>query len=757
MPSWGQRTGTLTGNAVSIGTSLAATTLVGSGAVQVGDLIFVVVGEQTTNTVTSVTDNLSNTYTALHAAVDSGTATARPFYSRVTNPGTISSVTATANGGTNNGVIAAAIFSGPFKASPLDKSPTATSDNASPFTAPTTTALAQIYELAVSWNASTGNATFSATSPNLKDVEIATASVMSVRIGSQTVAATTALTPEWTGTNPTDGMAGVATFMVPIDDPIPNEGRYTNTHGFQHVHFIPAPPEPIKVRLNRAAISYVAASVDQGTASHIPKVLELDDPMPTVRRNTVVQGAAIAADPVIYNRRFHTWNSDHDPIQVLRVTKEPFGAIEGSTPAVVNDPPFNSRRFGTWSKDVHDPIEVLRVAKEQFGAVAGAGDAVVNDPPFKGRKFATWLKDQFDATEAIRVDKERFGAIEGVTPAQVDDPPFHRLRFHTWTDTFEITEISSGGLITVDQPKPNRFEAWPFFVDSGTLPTLKKRNAALFATAVAQVDNPPFTERKPQIWFDATFWPDIKRQKQIVSVDNPIPRRARVQDHYSTDFWPQIKYAKAIQSVDNPPVRRTRAQDWYSTDFWPQVSQRHIPIDTVVVTADAPPVRQARAPYQWDLSDWSQPKRVYVPVDGTVVAAEQPLFARRLQPWTEEGFWPSQRRNVVTESVDNPPVRRARAPVWEEHDTSFRPQMPGRFFPIIPPRVDNPPIIGYKHPIWFEGPDNWPLQLNHMTSMQTDTWPSGDWVADEHTGKRAFRGKSRIGSIRNRRAGRNIF
>ncbi len=215
MPAYGTLIGTFSGNSASIGTSLTASTLVGSGAVVPGDLVYVVQGEQLTNTNTSVTDSQGNTYTQVTASVDSGTATARPWFFRITTAGTLTSVTSTQNGGTNNGVLAAAIIAGPFDASPLDANPAnITSDILSPFSCPTTGTLAQANEVVMCFSASTGSAAFSATSPNLLAVEVATAAIMSVRIGYQAVSVTTAVIPEFTGTNPTDGCLGTASFKI---------------------------------------------------------------------------------------------------------------------------------------------------------------------------------------------------------------------------------------------------------------------------------------------------------------------------------------------------------------------------------------------------------------------------------------------------------------------------------------------------------------------------------------------------------------
>ncbi len=224
--AFGSLKGAFTGNNASIGTSLAISTLAsGSGAVNVGDLVYVVVGEQTAPTMTAVNDNLGNTYTALQVATDAGTSTARAFYTRVTIAGTITAITATTNGGTNNGAGAALIIEGPFAPSPLDKNPTnLTNDTTTPYTCPSTTTLAQADEVVIGWVVSTGSAAWTATSPNTKGAEVATAAVLSVRIGYQTVAATTAVSPAWTGTAPTDDVLGTSSFKK--DTSVIVQGHY---------------------------------------------------------------------------------------------------------------------------------------------------------------------------------------------------------------------------------------------------------------------------------------------------------------------------------------------------------------------------------------------------------------------------------------------------------------------------------------------------------------------------------------------------
>src|SRR5215211_5595091 len=97
--AFGDLKGTLVVNANSITNPIAAA---GSVAVNIGDLVYAVFAEQLTVTVTTVSDNLGNTYTATAAGTDAGTSTGRAYWSRVTVAGTLTSVSAVATASGNN-------------------------------------------------------------------------------------------------------------------------------------------------------------------------------------------------------------------------------------------------------------------------------------------------------------------------------------------------------------------------------------------------------------------------------------------------------------------------------------------------------------------------------------------------------------------------------------------------------------------------------------------------------------------------------
>lgn len=185
----------------------------GSVAVSVGDLVYCVLGEVLSLTVTAVTDNLGNTYSPVTAGRDSGAVTARAFYSRVTVAGTITSLSATVNSSTNNAVFVGAAFQGPFVVSPLDANPADGEDTNTPYTCPLTGVLSQANELVCCYFCPDASGTGSATSPNLKAVQDTAGASITVVIGYQTVAATTSIAPAFTGISvDLDSVLGTASF-----------------------------------------------------------------------------------------------------------------------------------------------------------------------------------------------------------------------------------------------------------------------------------------------------------------------------------------------------------------------------------------------------------------------------------------------------------------------------------------------------------------------------------------------------------------
>lgn len=213
--AFGARKGTLGAAANSITNPFAAT---GSVAVVIGDLVVAVFAEQTNLTVTTVSDNLGHSYTALNAGTDAGAITGRGYYCRVTSAGTLTSIAAVATGSADNVAAAAVVIEGPFQAAPLDANPAnITSDAASPFTCPATGTLAQATEVVIAWGAANYGTVWTATAPNSLAVDRASQSVAKVAIGNQTVAATTSVVPVFAAAgNPTQAILATASFKADL-------------------------------------------------------------------------------------------------------------------------------------------------------------------------------------------------------------------------------------------------------------------------------------------------------------------------------------------------------------------------------------------------------------------------------------------------------------------------------------------------------------------------------------------------------------
>ena len=219
--AFGAVKGSKTGSATSITASFPIAT--GTNfAVVVGDLIVSLLAEQSANTVTACTDNLGNVYTALGPGADAGTVAGRGFYTRVTNAGTLTTVTFTATASSNNCVGLAVGFEGPFVVSPVDANPASIiNDNTTPYTCPATGTLAQADELIVCAIVHNGAPTLTATAPNLKAVELATASILKAALGYQTVASTASVAPAWTS-SATPTASGYATVSFKKELPLPS-------------------------------------------------------------------------------------------------------------------------------------------------------------------------------------------------------------------------------------------------------------------------------------------------------------------------------------------------------------------------------------------------------------------------------------------------------------------------------------------------------------------------------------------------------
>lgn len=209
--AFGDLLGTFTVNLLTI---VNPTDAAGSAVVAVNDLVVCVFSQQSNITVTAVTDNLGNTYTALGTQTDVGNTTEKAFYSLVTVAGTITVLHGACTGSTNNVVFIGAAFAGPFTASPLDAVPaTGTTDITSPFTCPLSGTLAQADELVVAIGCNNGTTAYVATSPNLLALSTSDGALITAAIGRQVVAATTSIAPEFTSSaNPAQQVLRTASF-----------------------------------------------------------------------------------------------------------------------------------------------------------------------------------------------------------------------------------------------------------------------------------------------------------------------------------------------------------------------------------------------------------------------------------------------------------------------------------------------------------------------------------------------------------------
>jgi len=218
--AFGGLRGTLTGFGTSIVTPETAD---GSVAVSIQDLIVVMVAEAAANTVTTVTDNLGQTYTAINAGTLSSVGL-RGYYRYVTVAGTLTQVSCVMTSSSNDHAISVAVYEGPFTSTPLDRAPANTVDAATPYTCAATTVLSQANELIVAGLGLIRCQTATATSPNTLAINTLSAAAntnnaCSSTIGYQVVAATTSVTPVFASSGTiTGGVQIVATFRQGVID-----------------------------------------------------------------------------------------------------------------------------------------------------------------------------------------------------------------------------------------------------------------------------------------------------------------------------------------------------------------------------------------------------------------------------------------------------------------------------------------------------------------------------------------------------------
>jgi hypothetical protein len=187
-------------------------------AVVAKDLIFVAAGQNTNQQMNAVTDNLGNTYVSAGTPGDAGTGTVAGFYSIVTVPGNLTSVSVAGQTSTADDFgIVVGVFAGPLGA--VDKTVACATDSASSYACPATGTLAQANELVVAYGAvaaTTTNGALSATSPMVLVNQASPAVAIRTGLASKMVAVTTTSTPAFTNsaTGTPSGTWGTATFKV---------------------------------------------------------------------------------------------------------------------------------------------------------------------------------------------------------------------------------------------------------------------------------------------------------------------------------------------------------------------------------------------------------------------------------------------------------------------------------------------------------------------------------------------------------------
>jgi len=190
--------------------------------VAVGNLIVVFVVEQTSLTVTGVTDNLGNSYSAFNAGTLGGSSSGRAFWSLATVAGSSTPVAACTSSA-HNASIDVAVYEGPFAASPLDANPANTVDTSSPYTSPLTGTLAQADELLVAYYMSSSGTAWSAPSQGSISVQAAAASANGCIVGA-VVAATTSTSIDVTQTSVGNAMQGIGSFKQAAADTLFAQG-----------------------------------------------------------------------------------------------------------------------------------------------------------------------------------------------------------------------------------------------------------------------------------------------------------------------------------------------------------------------------------------------------------------------------------------------------------------------------------------------------------------------------------------------------
>jgi hypothetical protein len=539
---------------VGNGNSVTASNIMsGTATVAVGDLIFAVFGEQTGLTASGVTDNLGNTYTAQNAGTLSSTVVSgRAFWSRVTNPGALTSVTIAATASAHDYAGLVAVIEGPFIVSPNDTSPAnITTDITTPFACPATGTLAQATESVLSWMVANQSTVITAVGPNISAGNIANSTNVIVTIGYQTVGATTTVTPNFaSAANPTNDVLGTMSFKgnpKPAVQPI-----WGSTWNIQ---FIPGRSDPMiwnwtipfnqqnwpdtnPIRFTSPPVVRYNQNLYSAVAAQAPfKQVYWPDTTP-VRYSTALSDAGIWNLVVPFNQNY--W-PDVVPVKLAAPFTQPYN-INIFSPSIVPAPfvPI------VWSAPFFpEPAPVPRIPRNlnlfTIGPVA---------VPFS--------QTSWSPVNAIKGNSSRSdaGIMEFIGPFSQTNWPKPYVRPYT------LVPQSAGAIIDVTQPFAQYDWSKPFFAEPAA-PFIVTRNLNLYGIAAPII--PPFAQRDwPQTYVRKYLPGQVYGALMDVSVPFAQYDWSKPSAFKSVPAGPQPLNLNLYSAVTAPPFRQT---NWATSQF----------------------------------------------------------------------------------------------------------------------------------------------------------------------------------------------
>jgi hypothetical protein len=188
----------------------------GGANVEVADLVFVTLAQETNLTAGACSDNLGNTYTAFNSGSDAGAITGRAYYSIVTNPGFLSQVSVVASASTNNAILTALPVQGPFTTIDANPANSVNVDLVAPYDGPATGSLAQADEFLVTWAMRPDTVNIIPVSPQTSMSSLSSGSLRSAT-ARQVLSSASSVTPTWSSaSDPPQIIVGVATFKINV-------------------------------------------------------------------------------------------------------------------------------------------------------------------------------------------------------------------------------------------------------------------------------------------------------------------------------------------------------------------------------------------------------------------------------------------------------------------------------------------------------------------------------------------------------------